>query len=104
MRLILEMPQLLLRELVLREARSSISGETAYRFKHLLIREVAYGGLAKTARAQYHARFAEWLADRTGEELVEIRAYHLDQAVEYLTELDGAPPASLAAEIGRAHV
>jgi class 3 adenylate cyclase/tetratricopeptide (TPR) repeat protein len=92
--------ELLLRELVLREARSSISGETAYRFKHLLIREVAYGGLAKTARAQVHARFAEWLADRTGEELVEIRAYHLDQAVEYLTELDGAPPASLAAEAG----
>jgi class 3 adenylate cyclase/tetratricopeptide (TPR) repeat protein len=95
---------LLLRELVLREARSSISGETAYRFKHLLIREVAYGGLAKLARAQHHARFAEWLADRTGEELVEIRAYHLDQAVEYLTELEGAPPESLAVETGAALV
>ena len=57
------------REFVLREPRSSISGEPAYRFKHLLIREVAYTGLAKLARAQYHARFAEWLAERTGEEL-----------------------------------
>ena len=80
------------REFVLREPRSSISGEPAYRFKHLLIREVAYSGLAKLARAQYHARFAEWLADRTGDELLEIRAYHLDQAVEFLTELEGAPP------------
>ncbi len=87
---------LLQREFLLREPRSSISGETAYRFKHLLIREVAYTGLAKLARAQHHARFAEWLGDRTGEELLEIRAYHLDQAVELMTELDGAPPQELA--------
>jgi class 3 adenylate cyclase/tetratricopeptide (TPR) repeat protein len=86
---------LLLREFLLREPRSSISGETAYRFKHLLIREVAYSGLAKLARAQHHARFAEWLGDRTGEELLEIRAYHLDQAVELMTELEGAAPQEL---------
>ncbi|MDQ3671960.1 MAG: AAA family ATPase, partial [Actinomycetota bacterium] len=92
------------REFVLREARSSISAEPAFRFKHLLIREVAYTGLAKLARAQYHARFAEWLADRTGEELLEIRAYHLDQAVEFLTELEGAPPEELAQEAGGALV
>ncbi|HUF02033.1 MAG TPA: adenylate/guanylate cyclase domain-containing protein [Gaiellaceae bacterium] len=95
---------LLGREFVLRETRSSISGEPAYRFKHVLIREVAYNGLAKLARAQYHARFAEWLAERTGEELIEIRAYHLDQAVEFLTELEGAPPAALAEEAGAALV
>jgi len=89
---------LLQREFLLREPRSSISGETAYRFKHLLIREVAYTGMAKLARAQYHARFAQWLAERTGDELVEIRAYHLDQAVEFLTELEGAPPEELAEE------
>jgi class 3 adenylate cyclase/tetratricopeptide (TPR) repeat protein len=95
---------LLQREFLLREARSSISGETAYRFKHALIREVAYTGLAKVARAQYHARFAEWLHGRTGEELVEIRAYHLDQAVEFLTELEGAPPEELAEEAAAALV
>jgi class 3 adenylate cyclase/tetratricopeptide (TPR) repeat protein len=95
---------LLQREFLLREPRSSISGETAYRFKHALIREVAYTGLAKLARAQYHARFAEWLAERTGEELVEIRAYHLDQAVEFLTELEGAPPDELAEETASALV
>jgi class 3 adenylate cyclase/tetratricopeptide (TPR) repeat protein len=95
---------LLLREFLLREPRSSISGESAYRFKHLLIREVAYGGLAKVARAQHHAGFAQWLADRTGEELMEIRAYHLDQAVDLLTELDGAPPEELANETAGALV
>ncbi|MGH3136926.1 MAG: ATP-binding protein [Gaiellaceae bacterium] len=95
---------LLQREFLLREPRSSISGETAYRFKHLLIREVAYAGMAKLSRAQYHARFAEWLAERTGEELVEIRAYHLDQAVEFLVELEGAAPEELAQETAGALV
>jgi class 3 adenylate cyclase/tetratricopeptide (TPR) repeat protein len=95
---------LLQREFLLREPRSSISGEVAYRFKHALIREVAYTGMAKLARAQYHARFAEWLHGRTGEELVEIRAYHLDQSVEFLTELEGAAPEELAEEAASALV
>ena len=87
---------LLQRELLLREPRSSLSGETAYRFRHLLIREVAYTGMSKHSRAQYHARFADWLGDRAGDDLIEIRAYHLDEAVDLLTELDGAPPSELA--------
>jgi class 3 adenylate cyclase/tetratricopeptide (TPR) repeat protein len=95
---------LLGRELLLPEPRSSISGEKAYRFKHQLIREVAYTSLAKLARAQYHARFAEWLGERAGEDLLEIRAYHLDQAVEFLTELEGAPPEELAEETATALV
>lgn len=95
---------LLHRDFLLREPRSSISGETAYRFKHLLIREVAYAGMAKLSRAQYHARFAEWLEERTGEELVEIRAYHLDQAVDFLVELEGAAPAELAQDTAGALV
>jgi class 3 adenylate cyclase/tetratricopeptide (TPR) repeat protein len=89
---------LLLREFVLREERSSISGEKAFRFKHMLIREVAYAGLSKQSRAQQHARFAEWLKERAGEELLEIRAHHLDHATQLLAELDGAPPADLASE------
>jgi class 3 adenylate cyclase/tetratricopeptide (TPR) repeat protein len=95
---------LLLRDLLLREPRSSISGESAYRFKHFLIREVAYTGLAKLARAQHHARFADWLSERQTDELLEIRAYHLDQAVELLTELEGAPPEQLAEDAADALV
>ncbi|MFN2471488.1 MAG: AAA family ATPase [Gaiellaceae bacterium] len=87
---------LLLRDFVAREPRSTISEQTAYRFKHVLIREVAYGGLAKASRAAYHERFAEWLAESAGEELLEIRAHHLDQAVALLTELDGEAPPELA--------
>jgi class 3 adenylate cyclase/tetratricopeptide (TPR) repeat protein len=87
---------LLLREFLVPELRSTISGETAYRFKHVLIREVAYAGLSKSARADLHARFARWLHERAGEELLEIRAYHLDQAAALLAELDGGPPPALA--------
>ena len=83
-----------LREFVLPETRSSISGEDAFKFKHVLIREVAYGGLSKAARAGYHQRFAEWLRKRAGEELLEVRAYHLDHATALLAELDGRRPRS----------
>jgi class 3 adenylate cyclase/tetratricopeptide (TPR) repeat protein len=87
-----------LREIVLPETRSSISGQDAFKFKHVLIREVAYGGLSKAARAGYHQRFAEWLRKHAGEELLEVRAYHLDHATALLAELDGSPPAKLATE------
>jgi predicted ATPase/class 3 adenylate cyclase len=87
-----------LREFVLDEERSSIRGERAYKFKHVLIREVAYGGLSKSARAEHHARFAEWLKERAGEELLEIRAFHLDRATALLAELDGAAPVELQRE------
>ncbi|HET7855961.1 MAG TPA: tetratricopeptide repeat protein, partial [Gaiellaceae bacterium] len=82
--------------------RSTISGEDAFKFKHVLIREVAYGGLSKAARAGFHQRFAKWLHKRVGEELLEVRAYHLDQATALLAELDGAPPPQLATEAAAA--
>jgi class 3 adenylate cyclase/tetratricopeptide (TPR) repeat protein len=91
-----------LREFILRESRSTITGESAFRFKHVLIREVAYGGLPKEARAQLHRSFAGWLLERAGEELLEIRAYHLDHAAQLLGELDGKPPAELASEAAKA--
>jgi len=93
---------LLLRDLVTREERSTISGETAYRFKHVLIREVAYGGLSKSSRAEYHTRFAEWLREKADKELLEIRAYHLDHACTLYAELDGQPPEELARTAARA--
>ena len=93
---------LLRRDFLLSESRSTISGERAYRFKHVLIREVAYAGLSKSARAEHHLRFAAWLAEKAGDELVEIRAYHLDQASHLLAELDGAPPSEVASEAAEA--
>ena len=93
---------LLLRDLITRQERSTITGETAYRFKHVLIREVAYGGLSKSSRAEYHTRFAEWLREKADKELLEIRAYHLDQACTLYAELDGRAPDDLAKTAAKA--
>jgi len=93
---------LLRRDFLLPESRSSISGETAYRFKHVLIREVAYGGLSKSERADHHKRFAAWLHERAGDELLEVRAYHLDHAASLIAELEGEAPAELASEAAAA--
>jgi class 3 adenylate cyclase/tetratricopeptide (TPR) repeat protein len=89
---------LLLRDLVVHEVRTTISGEQAYKFKHVLIREVAYSGLSKSSRADLHYTYAEWLGNHTHDELLEIRAFHLDQAARLLTELDGAAPPELREE------
>src|SRR6266576_624010 len=94
--------QLLLRDLAVRETRATIRGELAYKFKHVLIREVAYSGLSKSARADLHQAFAEWLAANAGDELLEIRAFHLDQATRLLAELDGAAPQELREDAARA--
>ena len=73
--------ELVERDFLVREPRSTIRGEEAYRFKHVLIRDVAYAGLSKSSRALLHHQMAQWLAGRpVADELVEIRAYHLDEA------------------------
>ena len=93
---------LLLRDFILDEPRSSIRGEPAYRFKHVLIREVAHSMLSKSARAELHAAFATWLKERTGDELLEIRAFHLDRAAALTAELNGSAPVELEREAAEA--
>jgi class 3 adenylate cyclase/tetratricopeptide (TPR) repeat protein len=93
---------LLFRDLIVEEPRSTISGEQAFRFKHVLIREVAYASLSKSSRAELHERFAGWLDERAGEELLEIRAYHLHHACDLHEELDGMVPRELARTTGDA--
>jgi predicted ATPase len=66
--------------------------EPTYRFKHILIRDVAYASLPKARRADLHTRVADWLAAWAGErlsEFLEIQAYHLEQAVLLQRELEG---------------
>ena len=65
--------------------------EDAYRFHHVLIRDVAYGGITKDARADLHERFGVWLEQR-GEAADEIVGYHLEQAHRYRSELDPGDP------------
>jgi class 3 adenylate cyclase/tetratricopeptide (TPR) repeat protein len=70
------------RDLVRSAAASTVAGEREFAFKHILIRDVAYGQLPKRRRSVLHARVAEWVDALPGgeDEFVEIVAYHLEQA------------------------
>jgi class 3 adenylate cyclase len=96
-------PQLvaLVRKQLIRPEKPEIPGEDGFRFRHLLIRDAAYEGLAKAARAELHERFAAWLEGRGRAlvELDEIVGYHLEQATRYKEELREADP-SLAERAG----
>ena len=59
--------------------------EDAFRFRHLLLREVAYESLPKLARAELHGRFGDWL-DRAGGEQ-EVVGHHLERAYAYRAEI-----------------
>ena len=66
------------------------AGEPTFSFKHILIRDVAYNGILKEARVDFHERFADWLEQTAGEragEYDEILGHHLERACTYLTEL-----------------
>jgi class 3 adenylate cyclase/tetratricopeptide (TPR) repeat protein len=79
----------LVRKELVRPDRAQLTGDDAYRFRHLLIRDAAYEALPKATRADLHRRFAEWLGQH-GQCLVEmdeILGYHLEQAALYLAEL-----------------
>src|SRR4051794_2977180 len=73
----------LVRRDLIRPDRSSFSGDDAYRFRHMLIRDASYDSLSKTTRAELHEHFAVWLERAAGErirEYEEIVGYHFEQA------------------------
>ncbi len=49
------------KQFVRRERRSSVADETQYAFVHLLVRDVAYGQIPRTARAEKHRLAASWI-------------------------------------------
>ena len=76
--------------------------DDTYRFHHVLVRDVAYAGTTKEARAELHERFGTWLEqrDKAADEIV---GYHLEQAHRYRKELDPGDPVvvGLAKRAGR---
>jgi len=91
----------LMRKQFVRPERSDLSGVEALAFRHLLIRDAAYDGLTKAARADLHERFGDWLeANAPG--LPEVIGYHFERACGYLRELgdDAGRAEPLAARAG----
>ena len=90
----------LVRKELIRPERSTLPGQDAFRFRHLLIRDAAYEAIPKGQRAELHERFADWLERVAGDsvEQEEIVAYHLEQAHGYRMQL--GPPDERSAPIG----
>ena len=76
----------LVRKELVRPHRTLVPGDDGFRFRHQLIRDVAYEGISKEARAELHERFAVWVEGRRSE-YDEIVGYHLEQAYRYREQL-----------------
>jgi DNA-binding SARP family transcriptional activator len=61
-------------------------GRDAFRFHHVLVRDVAYASLPKAERSELHARLAAFL-DGQAAGVDELIGYHLEQAFRYRVEL-----------------
>jgi class 3 adenylate cyclase/tetratricopeptide (TPR) repeat protein len=74
------------RELLRRERRSTVAGERQYAFRHVLVRDVAYGQLPRAARADRHQRAAQWieaLSPDRAEDRAELLAHHYQAALQF---------------------
>jgi predicted ATPase/class 3 adenylate cyclase len=92
----------LIRKELIRPGPSTLLGESALRFRHLLMRDAAYNSLSKRERADLHERCATWLIRAlVGRitEVEEIVGYHLEQASRYRTGL--GPPDARTLELAQ---
>jgi tetratricopeptide (TPR) repeat protein len=72
------------KEFVQRARRASVASETEYSFRHVLLRDVAYGQIPRAARADKHRRAAEWIESLPRpDDHAEMVAHHYATALEY---------------------
>jgi class 3 adenylate cyclase/tetratricopeptide (TPR) repeat protein len=82
---------------VRRERRSAVAGESEFAFRHVLVREVGYGQVPRSARADKHVAAAEWVESLGREEdHAELLAHHYATALE-LAQAAGQPTTELSA-------
>ena len=64
-----------------RERRSAVGGESQYAFRHVLVRDVAYGQIPRAARGEKHLRAADWIESLgRADDHAELVAHHLAAA------------------------
>jgi class 3 adenylate cyclase/tetratricopeptide (TPR) repeat protein len=79
------------RDLIEAVEERGMRGGSGFKFKHVLVRDVAYGGTHKAARLDVHDRLTAWLSDAAGDraaEFTEVIAHHAEQACALARELD----------------
>ena len=77
--------------LVESDERAPVGRGRVYRFKHVLIRDVAYSTLPKAERSLLHDRYGRWIETALGErsaEIADVLAFHAEQAYLLSRELD----------------
>jgi predicted ATPase/class 3 adenylate cyclase len=90
------------KEFVRRERRPSVEAESEYVFRHLLVRDVAYGQIPRAARADKHRRVAGWIESLgRPDDHAELLAHHYLAALELARaahrEVDGLAESARAA-------
>lgn len=81
-------------------------GVETFAFRHIVIREVAYGTLPRTERAALHRAAGRWLEERAvGREdtIAELIAYHYREAASLAARLDGQTDAAREVAAKAAH-
>jgi class 3 adenylate cyclase/tetratricopeptide (TPR) repeat protein len=87
----------LVRRDLIRPDRAVFTGDEAFRFRHILIRDAAYQRIPKETRAELHERHAAWLERTVGDRLAEFDefvGFHLEQAYRLRSELGPLDAAS----------
>jgi DNA-binding SARP family transcriptional activator/predicted ATPase len=85
------------KEFILHARRSSVMGEREYAFRHVLVREVAYGQIPRSARADKHERAVAWIESLgRAEDHAETLAHHYLSTLE-LRRATGPVPEPLVA-------
>ncbi|MEP7225666.1 MAG: AAA family ATPase, partial [Actinomycetota bacterium] len=75
---------------VRRQRRSSLEGSGEFAFAHALVRDVAYGQIARADRATKHRATAEWITSLgRPEDHAEMLAYHWSSALELVRASGG---------------
>ena len=79
------------KEFVRRERSSSIVDDSEYAFRHLLVRDVAYGQITRAERAEKHLLAAGWI-EQLGrrQDHAEMLAHHYLQALELTAAAGGS--------------
>jgi predicted ATPase/class 3 adenylate cyclase len=77
--------ELVRRQIVRPDRRSSVAGETEYAFWHVLVRDVAYGQIPRAQRARKHGLAAAWIESLSSERLedrADLLAHHYGTSLE----------------------
>ncbi|MHB8643520.1 MAG: AAA family ATPase [Gaiellaceae bacterium] len=84
------------KDFIRRERGASVDRESEYAFNHVLVRDVAYGQIPRTQRADKHRLAAEWIESvGRADDQADLLAHHYLTALE-LAQATGTAPTELA--------